>query len=117
MSAYRNRILLLCPAAARAAANAAATQALGPGNEDTFSAPYSPTGNAPATHYAACSLMTDGFARGLAGLAAAHPFVQAWIDGPDPELFADLAGLPQIHLGPFDPHEALAAAGLQPVSA
>jgi hypothetical protein len=117
MSAYRNRILLLCPAAARAAANDAATQTLGPGNEDTFSAAYSPTGKAPATHYVACSMMTDGFAAGLAALAAAYPVVHAWVDGPAPELFADLAGLPQIHLGPFDPHEALAAAGLQPVSA
>lgn len=115
-TAYRNRILLVCPAAAREAANAAALAALGPGNDNTLSAAYSADGREPATHYAACSVMTDGFTQGLGALAAAYPIVQAWIDGPDPALFADLADKPQVHLGPFDPHAALDAAGLQPVS-
>lgn len=113
MSKYRNQILLLCPAALKDAANAAAEATLGSGHANTFSAGYSATGEAPATHYAARSAMTDGMAAQLGQLAAAFPTIQAWLDGPAD--FSGLAGLPQAHVGAFDPHAVFAGLGLRAV--
>lgn len=114
MSKYRNRILLVCPADLEDTANAAAEQTLGPGHGNTFTSGYSASGQAPATHYAACSAMTDGMIPQLVALAMAFPTIQAWVDGPGD--FSSLAGLVHVHVGDFQPLDALSQLGLRPLS-
>lgn len=115
MSSYRNKLLLLCPAAIKSAANIAAAQVLGPGNEQTFQAGFSSSGSAPATHFAACSVMEDSFVEQLVRLAAAFPTIRAWVAGP-----ADFSRLEpfssQVTIGEFVPHDVLADLNLFPVS-
>jgi hypothetical protein len=115
MKRYHNQIILICPAARQAAANAAALQALGPGHENTFSSPYSKSGNAPATHYVACGQMTDSFIPKLLALADAFPQIKAIISGPGN--FTEISKKPnaktqkKIH----DTHEELEKEDLKPV--
>lgn len=112
---YRNRLLLLCPAAIKDAANAAASQVMGPGNDQTFRSGYSATGNEPATHYAACSVMQDEFIEQLAQVAGMFPSIRAWVSGPAD--FSSLAAFAsQVAIGDFDPHEVLHGLDLVPVS-
>jgi hypothetical protein len=115
MRRYRNQIILICPAARRDAANAAALQALGPGHENTFSSPYSKSGNPPATHYVACGPMTDSFIPKLAILADVHPQIKAIVSGQGD--FDKLAQKPNAKTQKklHDPHEELAKEDLKPV--
>ena len=107
---------MICPAARRDAANAAALQALGPGHENTFSSPYSKSGNAPATHYVACGPMTDSFIQKLAVLADVHPQIKAIVSGPGN--FDKLSQKPNVKVQriPYKPHEELVKEDLRPVT-
>jgi hypothetical protein len=112
---HGNQIILICPAAKRDQANAAALQLLGPGHEDTFSSPYNASGSGQPTHYVACGRMTDEFIATLLELADQFPTIKAVVSGPGD--FAALSAKPnaktrkQFH----KPHDEIESEGLKPV--
>ena len=115
MSQYRNKLLLLCPAAVRDVANQAAGQVMGAGNEGTFTAAYSADGSQPATHYAANGVMTDGFVSELVALATNFPMIQGWVSGR--ANFTSLEDFANVHIvDDVDPHAILASIPLVPVN-
>ncbi len=68
MSQFQNSVVLIAPAALRAAANALA-EAMGWG-PDNYSVPLSPGGAEPATHYGLHTWATDDFLATVAGAEA-----------------------------------------------
>lgn len=93
---YSNKLLMVCPAAIKDYANAAAEQTMGAGNGQTFLVGFSATGSAPATHYICHSPMTASFVATLVGLATTFPAIEAWVSG-DAD-FSALAAFANAHV-------------------
>lgn len=111
---YRNKILLVCPAAVRDVANAAAEQVMGPGNDKSFTAAQADK-DAPGviTCYAANAVMTDAFVPQLVALATNFPMILGFVSGPAD--FTSLAGFDNVTiLDDMDPHAVLASLNLVP---
>ena len=115
MSIYKNRILVICPAALKDFVNAQAQAGLDPlGADNTLSVALSPTGDGEPTHYWAHSMLTNTGLGKIALLATALPTCKAWVDGEGDLSIFD--ALDNVTTGDFSPKAVLASEGLNVIS-